>query len=32
MNYINTVIYLKENRDLQIISSAEYIKSFSEIF
>ena len=28
MNYIEAVIYYKENRDLQIISAAEYKKSF----
>ncbi|HMS33853.1 MAG TPA: DNA repair protein RecO [Ignavibacteria bacterium] len=31
MNYIRAVIYLKENRELQLISNAEYIKSFSNI-
>jgi len=31
MNYINAVIYIKENRDLQLVSSAEYIKSFKAI-
>ncbi|MBK6773848.1 MAG: DNA repair protein RecO [Ignavibacteria bacterium] len=31
MNYIETVIYFKENRDLQIISAAEYKKSFPVI-
>ena len=31
MNYINAVIYLKDNRDLQFISSAEYKSSFSNI-
>lgn len=31
MNYINTVIYLKENRDLQLLTNAEYKKSFGNI-
>lgn len=31
MNYINAVIYFKENRDLQFISSAEYKTSYPEI-
>ncbi len=31
MNYIEAVIYFKENRDLQIISAAEYKKSFPNI-
>ncbi|MBK8550925.1 MAG: DNA repair protein RecO [Ignavibacteria bacterium] len=31
MNHINAVIYLKDNRDLQLISSAEYKKSYSNI-
>lgn len=31
MNYINAVIYFKENRELQLISGAEYKKSFSYI-
>lgn len=31
MNYITAVIYFKENRDLQLISSAEYKKSFPGI-
>lgn len=31
MNYINSVIYIKENRELQLISNAEYKKSFGNI-
>lgn len=31
MNYINTIIYLKENRDLHLLTNAEYKKSFSNI-
>ena len=31
MNYINSVIYFKDNRDLHLVSSAEYIKSFPNI-
>ncbi len=31
MNYIRAVIYLKESRELQLISNAEYIKSFTNI-
>ncbi|MEO8209558.1 MAG: DNA repair protein RecO [bacterium] len=31
MNYISVVIYLKENRELQLISKSEYIKSFQNI-
>lgn len=31
MNYIEAVIYFKENRDLQLISSAEYKRSFPGI-
>lgn len=31
MNYITAVIYLKYNRDLQLISNAEYKKSYSNI-
>ncbi|MBL8008223.1 MAG: DNA repair protein RecO [Ignavibacteria bacterium] len=31
MNYISAIIYFKENRDLQLISSAEYKKSFPGI-
>lgn len=31
MNYIRAVIYMKESRELQMISSAEYINSFTNI-
>lgn len=31
MNYISVVIYLKENRELQLVSNAEYKKSFPNI-
>lgn len=31
MNYITVVIYIKENRELQLISNAEYKKSFPGI-
>lgn len=31
MNYISAVMYIKENRELQFISNAEYKKSFSNI-
>ncbi|MDQ3019157.1 MAG: DNA repair protein RecO [Bacteroidota bacterium] len=31
MNYISCVIYFKENRELQLISKSEYIKSFQNI-
>jgi len=31
MNYISIIIYLKENRDLQLVTNAEYKKSFSNI-
>lgn len=32
MNYINAVIYIKNNRELQLISNAEHVKSFKNIF
>jgi DNA repair protein RecO (recombination protein O) len=31
MNYISAVIYIKDNRELQLVSNAEYIKSFRNI-
>jgi DNA repair protein RecO (recombination protein O) len=31
MNYINAIIYLKENRELHLISNAEYLESFMNI-
>lgn len=31
MNYINSVIYYKANREIHLVSSAEYIKSFPNI-
>lgn len=31
MNYVSTVIYFKENRNLQLIATAEYKTSFSDI-
>jgi DNA repair protein RecO (recombination protein O) len=31
MNYINTVIYMKDNKDLYNVSSAEHIRSFKNI-
>ncbi len=31
MNYVNVVIYLKKSRELQQITNAEYIKSFSNL-
>ncbi len=31
MNYISAVIYLKESRDLQLVSNAEYKRSFKGI-
>lgn len=31
MNYINSVIYYKENKDIHMLSTAEYIRSFPEI-
>ena len=31
MNYISVVIYIKDNRELQLVSKAEYIKSFGNI-
>jgi DNA repair protein RecO (recombination protein O) len=31
MNYVNTIIYKKDNRDLQLLTSAEYILSFKNI-
>lgn len=31
MNYVNVIIYFKENRDLQFISAAEYKTSYPEI-
>jgi len=31
MNYINVIIYVKENRELQLVTGAEYKNSFSSI-
>lgn len=31
MNYINSVIYMKDNREIQLLTHAEYIKSFRNI-
>jgi len=31
MNHVNTIIYLKENRDLHLLTNAEYKKSYTNI-